>query len=42
MEQAYTLHGDVLVEHGVRTNDGLVATKNELTSFEKPEEQMIV
>lgn len=42
MEQAYTLHGDVLVEHGVSKNDGLDAVRNELTSYEKPEEQMIV
>lgn len=42
MEQAYTLHGDVLVEHGASKNDGLDAAKNELTSYEKPEEQMIV
>jgi hypothetical protein len=42
MEQAYALHGDVLVEHGAKTNDRLDATKNQLTSFEKPEEQRIV
>lgn len=41
MEQAYKLHGDVLVEHGVSKSDGLDASQNELTSYEKPEEQMI-
>ncbi|OOQ89647.1 hexose carrier protein [Penicillium brasilianum] len=42
MEQAYSLHGDVLLEHGVGKNDGLDAAGNQLTSYEKPEEQMIV
>jgi hypothetical protein len=42
MEQAYALHGDVLVEHGAKTNDRLDVTKNQVTSFEKPEEQRIV
>jgi hypothetical protein len=42
MEQAYTLHGDVLLEHGVGKNDGLDAAVNQLTSYEKPEEQMVV
>lgn len=41
MEQAFKLHGDVLVEHGVSKNEGLDAANNELTSYEKPEEQMI-
>jgi hypothetical protein len=40
MEQAYALHGDVLAEHGV--SNVLDAAKNELASYEKPEEQMIV
>ena len=41
MEQAYKLHGDVLVEHGVKKGDGLDAGQSELTSYEKPEEQTI-
>ncbi|KAJ5036797.1 hypothetical protein NUH16_004676 [Penicillium rubens] len=42
MEQAYTLHGDVLMEHGVRKSEVLDAANNDLTSYEKPEEQIIV
>jgi len=38
MEQAFTLHGDVLVEHGVSKSDG----QNDMSSYEKPESQMIV
>lgn len=41
MEQAYKLYGDVLVEYGVSKSGGLDAGQNELTSFEKPEEQTI-
>ncbi|KAJ5429251.1 hypothetical protein N7491_006267 [Penicillium cf. griseofulvum] len=41
MEQAYTLHGDVLVEHGVSNSD-VDTANNELTSYEKLEEQRIV
>lgn len=41
MEQAYKLHGNVLVEHGVSKNDGLDAGQNESTSYEKPEAQII-
>ncbi|KAJ6159396.1 Major facilitator superfamily domain general substrate transporter [Penicillium chrysogenum] len=42
MEQAYALHGDVLVERGVSKSDVLDATNNGLASYEKPEEQRIV
>jgi hypothetical protein len=41
MEQAYKLYGDVLVDYGVTKSGGLDASHNELTSFEKPEEQTI-
>jgi hypothetical protein len=41
MEQAYKLYGDVLVEHEVNKSDGLYASQNELTSYEKPEAQTI-
>lgn len=41
MEQAYKLHGDVLVEHGVRKNDAPDAGQNELGSYEKPGAQTI-
>ncbi|KAJ6018978.1 hypothetical protein N7522_001045 [Penicillium canescens] len=41
MEQAYKLHGDVLVEYRARKNHGLDADQNELESYEKPEEQTI-
>lgn len=40
MEQAYKLHGDVLVEHGVGKS-GLDDGQNDSTSYEKPEEQTI-
>lgn len=41
MEQAYRIHGDVLVEHGVIKNGALDAGQNESTSYEKPEVQTI-
>ena len=41
MEQAYKLHGDVLVEYRARKSHGLDADQNELSSYEKPEEQAI-
>jgi hypothetical protein len=41
MEQAYKLHGDVLVEYRARKSHGLDADQNELSSYEKPEEQTI-
>ncbi|OQD88704.1 hypothetical protein PENANT_c003G01911 [Penicillium antarcticum] len=41
MEQAYKLHGDVLVQYGLSKGDGLDAGHNELTSYEKPEEQTV-
>jgi hypothetical protein len=41
MEQAFLQYDDVLMERGVSKNDGFDAAKNELNSFEKPEEQMI-
>lgn len=41
MEQAYKLHGDVLVAHKVNKSDGLDAGQNEATSYEKPEVQTI-
>lgn len=41
MEQAYKMHGDVLVEHGVNKNDALDAGLNESASYEKPEVQTI-
>jgi len=41
MEQAYKMHGDVLVEHGVSKSDSLDASQNELTSYEKPKEHSI-
>jgi hypothetical protein len=41
MEQAYKLHGDVLVEHKVNKSDGLDASQNESISYEKPEVQTI-
>lgn len=41
MEQAYKLHGDVLVAHKVNKSDGLDAGQNESTSYEKPEVQTI-
>jgi len=35
MEQAYQLHGCILVEHRVSKRDGLDASQNELASCEK-------
>lgn len=37
MEQAYKLHGDVLVEHKVNKGDGLDVGQTESMSYEKPE-----
>jgi hypothetical protein len=37
MEQAYKLHGDVLVEHGINGSDGVDTSHNESASYEKPE-----
>lgn len=41
MEQAYKLHGDVFVEHGINGSDGLDTSHNESSSYEKPEVQTI-